>query len=112
MGTPKGPREWLDNVLSRADVEIPSLCMQYLDNPGKLLKKLPPIKERVIDALGALRGSVELNEEIFARRERQVRGALAESPGQAPSDERTERFVHHVATIYALAENANESAQS
>jgi hypothetical protein len=106
MGSAKTPREWLDNVLRRADAEIPAMCQKFIENPGTLLQKLPPMRQRVIDALGAVGGQLEVDEELFAQREGEVRSALAEAPGKAPADERKDRFIHHVATIYALAENS------
>ena len=63
------------------------------------------------NALGAVGGSLEVNEQVFAERKSQVRSALAEAPGKPPSDERTDRFIHHVATIYALACNARDAAK-
>jgi hypothetical protein len=109
MGSAKTPQEWLDNVLRRADTEIPAMCHKFIENPGTLLQKLPPMRQRVIDALGAVGGQLEVDEELFAQRESEVRSALAEAPGKAPADERQDRFIHHVATIYALAGNSRRT---
>jgi len=93
-------------------VEIPRLCTRFINNPGTLLPKLPPMRQRVIDALGALGASLEVDQEALEKRQRQVRTALAEAPGKAPPDERTDRFIQTVASIYALAENFHRVSRS